>query len=438
MPLMLGASDMAFARLNNISFWLLVPSLILILTSALVEAGAGTGWTVKEICSSKMPFDAWNTFIIIIIINCLNYSIVLLICYTIYGYNYISYIGIKWLKSFMSQLVKIFKHIGQYACILINIHQRLHMARQYSNMSKSNNNNAKDPFNFEEWLVGLVDGDGTFNVYVYPDKNLPAGGLGIFTFKITLSKYNAQMLYYIKTKLGVGSVTITSKNSSDKNMITFRIRDTKHLKDIIFPIFDKYPLLTIKRHKYLIFKECVLLSLSSTLTQEEKYRQIRQIYKNKQSKDYISDAWKGLTIEDLNKDKTLVKNIMSKAWLAGFIDAEGCFTYVKKDSTRITHCFAITQKEDEIVLYGIKYLLKINANVLWNKKGFYTLNTTNSRNVEYIIDFFTYNDYFSLFKGVKSFEFTIWRRSYNKHKEDYKKLEQINIWINTIRNKHKY
>lgn len=43
---MLGASDMAFARLNNISFWLLVPSLILILTSALVEAGAGTGWTV--------------------------------------------------------------------------------------------------------------------------------------------------------------------------------------------------------------------------------------------------------------------------------------------------------------------------------------------------------------------------------------------------------
>nr|YP_004927414.1 COX1-ai2 protein [Yarrowia galli]CCC29052.1 LAGLIDADG type class1 intron encoded endonuclease, COX1-ai2 protein [Yarrowia galli] len=46
MPLMLGASDMAFARLNNISFWTLVPSLMLMLTSALVEAGAGTGWTV--------------------------------------------------------------------------------------------------------------------------------------------------------------------------------------------------------------------------------------------------------------------------------------------------------------------------------------------------------------------------------------------------------
>ena len=32
---------MAFPRLNNISFWLLVPSLILALLSALVENGAG-------------------------------------------------------------------------------------------------------------------------------------------------------------------------------------------------------------------------------------------------------------------------------------------------------------------------------------------------------------------------------------------------------------
>jgi cytochrome c oxidase subunit 1 len=32
--------------LNNISFWLLPPSLLLLLMSSLVENGAGTGWTV--------------------------------------------------------------------------------------------------------------------------------------------------------------------------------------------------------------------------------------------------------------------------------------------------------------------------------------------------------------------------------------------------------
>jgi heme/copper-type cytochrome/quinol oxidase subunit 1 len=45
-PLMIGCPDMAFPRLNNVSFWLMVPSLILLITSALVEGGAGTSWTV--------------------------------------------------------------------------------------------------------------------------------------------------------------------------------------------------------------------------------------------------------------------------------------------------------------------------------------------------------------------------------------------------------
>nr|YP_010946883.1 cytochrome c oxidase subunit I [Sorineuchora formosana]WGO57640.1 cytochrome c oxidase subunit I [Sorineuchora formosana] len=45
-PLMLGAPDMAFPRMNNMSFWLLPPSLTLLLSSSMVESGAGTGWTV--------------------------------------------------------------------------------------------------------------------------------------------------------------------------------------------------------------------------------------------------------------------------------------------------------------------------------------------------------------------------------------------------------
>ena len=51
-PIMIGAPDMAFPRLNNISFWLMPPSLILLLASSLVETGAGTGWTVYPPLSS--------------------------------------------------------------------------------------------------------------------------------------------------------------------------------------------------------------------------------------------------------------------------------------------------------------------------------------------------------------------------------------------------
>ena len=45
-PLYIGAPDMAFPRLNNISFWVLPPSLILLLGSAFVEQGVGAGWTI--------------------------------------------------------------------------------------------------------------------------------------------------------------------------------------------------------------------------------------------------------------------------------------------------------------------------------------------------------------------------------------------------------
>jgi len=45
-PIMIGAPDMSFARLNNFSFWLLVPSFFLINLSTICDLGSGTGWTM--------------------------------------------------------------------------------------------------------------------------------------------------------------------------------------------------------------------------------------------------------------------------------------------------------------------------------------------------------------------------------------------------------
>nr|ACY39526.1 cytochrome oxidase subunit I [Tetropium fuscum] len=53
-PLMLGAPDMSFPRLNNLSFWFLPPSLILLIMGMIVEKGAGTGWTVYPPLSANI------------------------------------------------------------------------------------------------------------------------------------------------------------------------------------------------------------------------------------------------------------------------------------------------------------------------------------------------------------------------------------------------
>ena len=54
-PLMIGASDMAFARMNNFSFWLLPPAAFLLVLSYFVPGGApAAGWTVYAPLSVQM------------------------------------------------------------------------------------------------------------------------------------------------------------------------------------------------------------------------------------------------------------------------------------------------------------------------------------------------------------------------------------------------
>jgi heme/copper-type cytochrome/quinol oxidase subunit 1 len=51
-PIMIGSPDMAFPRLNNLSFWLLPPALSLLILSAVSAPGVGTGWTMYPPLSS--------------------------------------------------------------------------------------------------------------------------------------------------------------------------------------------------------------------------------------------------------------------------------------------------------------------------------------------------------------------------------------------------
>lgn len=54
-PLQVGASDMAFARMNNFSFWLLPPAALLLTAAFFIEGGAtGSGRTMYPALSLQM------------------------------------------------------------------------------------------------------------------------------------------------------------------------------------------------------------------------------------------------------------------------------------------------------------------------------------------------------------------------------------------------
>lgn len=56
-PLILGSPDIAFPRLNNIRFWFLIPSLVLMLLRGFLERGVGTGWTVYPPLRSNLSHE---------------------------------------------------------------------------------------------------------------------------------------------------------------------------------------------------------------------------------------------------------------------------------------------------------------------------------------------------------------------------------------------
>ena len=103
----------------------------------------------------------------------------------------------------------------------------------------------------------------------------------MFEFGIELSIRDVQLIYKIKDLLGLGTVFFRNKEKNKelddvsiikksdlkpklknkRENVIFRIRNKSHLKDIIIPIFDKYPFLTNKQYDYIRFKTVLLSNI---------------------------------------------------------------------------------------------------------------------------------------------------------------------------------
>ena len=417
-PLLIGAVDMAFPRLNNISFWLLPPSLILLLSSSFVESGAGTGWTVnnKQLCYSNIHNNKLylmrKTLIFSVLVK--NYSLKwILIVKMLFT--------IKWRK--LNSIFFIW--VRQFAWLIIkNNHQRLnveHLNNNYKlihNHSKFlNRSQLYNKENFYQWLVGFTDGDGSFTIYRQISKT--GQPMWSFFYKINQSNYNLRVLYYIKKELGYGSVQV----ENNRNMADFRIRDKDIIKKVIFPIFDKYPLLTSKYFNYMKFKKAYEIYTNSEISNEEKDELLLKLKNKVLPINYISPVWQKVNNEIKNTNDA--KIIMSKFWLIGFTEAKGSFYLVQKETSWLVHAFEITQKLDLIVLSSIAHILGISVK---KKKKYDTVVTTNSRAILNIINYFK-----NSMKGMKALEYRIWSQSFRNYKGDYQKLNRTRDLMRNIR-----
>ena len=288
---------------------------------------------------------------------------------------------------------------------------------------------------FYRWLTGMTDGDGSFVIHKN-DKEYPLTRK--FTFKISLFLPNSELLHFIKKELGVGIVS-----KPYKNMVTFSVSNRKDLVNTILPIFDKYPLLTVKAHRYSRFRRCLLIYDNPLIDMVEKDKMVTAIWGEELPIDYKAPIWNNyINDEDVLKKKLAEGNtqyhsdpyrIVTSAWLSGFIEADGNFFFTKMPRGILIHTFSISQKEDLHMLKAIQKMFNSN-NTIYFKKN-YTLDMSSTESIEKLINFLSGPGIYSTacMKGMKSVEYEMWKRSFFKYRQNFKVLKKIQDFIRKFR-----
>lgn len=124
------------------------------------------------------------------------------------------------------------------------------------------------------YIVGFVEGEGTFHVAFYQDKRMNTNWKVIPEFHINQGYIRREILEAIKNHFKCGYLKPNHANKSSDDTWVYVVRNKNDLKNKIIPFFNQYPLKSQKQNDFLIFQKIVDLTIKGKHLNKNGFKKI--------------------------------------------------------------------------------------------------------------------------------------------------------------------
>jgi hypothetical protein len=207
------------------------------------------------------------------------------------------------------------------------------------------------------WITGFSDGESSFSVSISRNALYKTGFSFIPAFSIELKDKDLDLLYKIQTFFqGAGKIHLIKS----KGHAVYTVSSIKELEEIIIPHFVRYPLLTVKRVTFLLFKDIIDLMHNKKHLDLKGAQSIINIIvsMNKGRTDKFLSNFSDTVPIVFPKISSLDINDIKIDWFIGFTDAEGCFFINirpnrKRNGYWASAGFSLVQHSRDILLFKL-------------------------------------------------------------------------------------
>lgn len=133
-----------------------------------------------------------------------------------------------------------------------------------------------------QWIVGFVDGEGSFHIGINKNQEMKLGVQVLPEFTVVQDEVDEQVLHALKAYFGCG---VVRKNHGTR--LSYRVRGHQNLLHKIIPFFEKHQLKTRKGVDFAKFRKVVLLMENKEHLNPDGVEKIREIQKTMNSTTFL-------------------------------------------------------------------------------------------------------------------------------------------------------